>query len=126
MSGEVPGLDTYVTGRAVSTNDAELTRIAHALGVKSILDFYSDGPDEWAMLEEDHGVDVSQLRAKGTQWYSPEEGLASLKALREHLARHSEILPDQSERVQAELQDFERVLQAAQDHSLMWHSAVDY
>jgi hypothetical protein len=57
------------------------------------------------------------------RWFPPEEGLVTIRGLRE-AARTEKI--DNLDKILADLDEFERVLKGAKEHGVGWHLAVDF
>ena len=116
----IPGLNHFVTGKALSKNAETLDSIAKQAGVPPLMDFFSAAPEELAGFAEDHGVGVNES-CPGEKWFSAQDGLRTVK-----------MLIDEGERKQidaraiSELREFQNVLEAAKQHGVGWHLAVDF
>lgn len=62
-------------------------------------------------------------KAPTEQWFSAEDGLNVVRKLVNHLEA---LKLAQSTAVLSNLNDFERVLEAARKSSVRWHLAIDY
>ena len=72
-----------------------------------------------------HGVAVEEhaMLFPPEQWFSAEEGLLTIRRLRE-TARAEKI--DNLAKILADLDEFERILEVAKEQGVGWHLAVDY
>ena len=90
------------------------------------MEFFSLSADDAAAAVEDFGLDdEEELEMAPEQWFEPEEGLASVRALTRSLEEHPEALSN-TEAVLQDLRAFDLVLTAAQDRGLKWHLGIDY
>jgi hypothetical protein len=127
VEGEDPGFDIYVNGRALARNEGELEKLAMRVGVKPLLDYFSADRDAMALLvEEGAGNEKLLERLPQAQWYAPEDGLVTVRALLEALRASAELLGEDTRRVAAELEEYERVLMKTAAHKLRWHLAVSW
>ena len=86
VEGEDPGYDIFVNGRALARNEDALELLARSIGVRPLIDFFSADQNSMALLIEE-GAGDPQLMDKlpPPQWFAPEDGLASVNALLDHL-----------------------------------------
>src|SRR4051812_45258855 len=112
------GFDTFVNGKAVSRDAEGIAKIAAALNLPDINDLanFSD-------LAAEFGVD-SRLEAAREKWFEPAEGLAWVRAVRDHISANPGFLaaPD---RVLSELDEYGKVLVNAGRIGAKWHFAID-
>jgi hypothetical protein len=113
---EIPGFDPYVNGKALSRASDELDLLALAASVRPLMNFFSMSPDEAAAILDEAGDEELLITAE--QWFAPEEGLVTVRAL---LAGG-----DLPHGVKDDLDEFETVLETLRKHSVRWHLAVDY
>jgi hypothetical protein len=60
------------------------------------------------------------------QWYTPEDGLRTVKALLVALEADPLQLGSEGERVLSELLEYAHVLEKTMEHKLRWHIAVSW
>lgn len=113
---EIPGFDPYVNGKALSKASDELDLLALAANVRPLMNFFSISPDDAAAILDEAGDEELLITAE--QWFSPEEGLVTVRAL---LASG-----DLPHGVKEDLDEFETVLETLRKNSVRWHLAVDY
>jgi len=121
LEKKIPNIDIYVNGNFLS-NSKELEKLAKKSGVPSLISFFSTSPEEIADLME---KDVESLKGSPTyteKWFAAEDGLRTVNALLENLGGFK----GDRDKVEAELQEFVRVLQLAQSNDIRWHLAIDY
>lgn len=127
VEGEDPGFDIFVNGHALARNEDALERLAESLQVKPLLHFFSaDENSMCILLEQGSGDPEWAHHLPQPQWFEPEDGLVTVRALIEFLTLTpvsfgSETLPALSE-----LREYERVLQKAVKYKLRWHLAVSW
>jgi hypothetical protein len=121
----VPGLDDHVNGKALGRAGKLLDDLAEKAGTKSLMKFFSASPEEMSEFASGHGVAVEENATlfPPEQWFPAEEGLVTVRRLRE-AARAERI--DNWQRILADLDEFERVLDVAREQGVGWHLAVDY
>ncbi len=127
VEGEDPGFDIYVNGRALARQEAAVERLAHTLGVRPLLDFFSADENSMALLiQEGAGNPELLKRLPPPQWYRPEEGLATVRGLIEALEQEPRRLGKESVVVVSELLEYQRVLQKTAERNLRWHLAFSW
>ena len=127
VKGEDPGFDIYVNGRALARQEAGIERLAHTLGVRPLLDFFSADENSMALLiEEGAGNPDLLTQLPPPQWFQPEEGLATVRGLIEALEQEPRRLGKESAAVLSELMEYERVLRKTADRGLRWHLAFSW
>jgi hypothetical protein len=120
----IPGADTYVNGKSLAKNIDELGRMAKRLGVTPLMDFFSCSSEELSALAEEHSANLDKIKATHEEkWFAAEEGLRTVNALLGSLVK-SKLA--QVERIEADLQEFVRVLELAKSKGIKWHLSVDY
>jgi hypothetical protein len=89
------------------------------------MQFFSASPEEMSQFVASHGqaIEASATVFPPERWFQAEEGLMTVRGLRE-AARTEGI--DNLEKIVADLDEFERVLNGARVHGVGWHLAVDY
>jgi hypothetical protein len=125
LEKKLPNLDVYVNGNALAKESAALEGLAKEIGVTSLLNFFSVSPVEVNSMLENHGETSKSLgiKPRAEEWFSAVDGLSTLRELINHLETRQ---PACSNQVLSNLQEFERVLEAASQGNVRWHLAVDY
>ena len=82
VEGEDPGFDIFVNGRSLARHEDALERLALRLGVRPLIEFFSADENSMSLLiEEGAGNQELMRRLPPPQWYSPEDGLRTVRAL---------------------------------------------
>src|SRR3989442_5295125 len=82
VEGEDPGFDIFVNGRSLARHEDALERLALKLGVRPLIEFFSADENSMSLLiEEGAGNQELMRRLPPPQWYSPEDGLRTVKVL---------------------------------------------
>jgi len=125
LERRVPGLDDHVNGKALGRAGKLLDELAEKAGTKSLMKFFSASQEEMSEFASGHGMAVEENATlfPPEQWFPAEEGLVTIRGLRE-AARTEKI--DNWEKILADLDEFERVLDVAREQGVGWHLAVDY
>jgi hypothetical protein len=125
LETDIPGVDALtVDGKALSRASDELDLLAHRLGVKPLMKFFSVDPAEAvALLEDAGGLDGMDLPDE--TWFEAAEGLQTTDPLLAHLANNPGDV-SKSDRVLVDLRAFQSVLERAAAEHVRWHLAVDY
>lgn len=127
VEGEDPGFDTFVNGQALARNEDALEKLAGHLHVSPLLEFFSADENSMALLMEEGGGNPDWLpNLPDPQWYSPADGLASVRALIRLLDETPAALGSETPAVLFELREYERVLRKTEQHGLRWHLAVSW
>lgn len=125
LARQIPGFDHGVNGKALGRAGKLLDALAERAGTKPLMKFFSTSLEEMSEFAAGHGVAVegNATPFPAEQWFPAEEGLVTIRGLRE-AARIEKI--DNLEKILADLDEFERVLEFAKEHGVGWHLAVDY
>jgi hypothetical protein len=115
LEREIDGLDSFMNGKSLSKHIEALDAAAYELGVTPLSEFYSIDPEQAAEFAE---MDVEDVKLPPLDHFSAKDGLATVRALLAHKAVHQD-------HVLQDLQDCERILSAAAEHSVGWHFEVD-
>lgn len=83
---EIPGFDTFVSGKALSRAEPQLAAIAAQLGVTPLLEFCSIGSEDASAFLEAEGVDAGDVEFSPEAWFEADAGLASVNAVDKHVA----------------------------------------
>jgi hypothetical protein len=127
VEGEDPGFDIFVNGRAMARNEDALEKLALRVSVRPLIEFFSADENSMSLLiEEGAGNRELMHRLPPPQWYSPEEGLATVEALIQELEQEPQQLGSDGEEVLSELLGYRRVLKKTEDRKLRWHLAVSW
>ena len=123
LDREVPGLDTFMNGKALAAAEEVVTARCEQLGVRDLWSFYSVDPLDVAdpLDDLDDFGDLDGREPSTTEaWFPPTDGLATIRALREALRdqARSAVLED--------LGDMERILAEAERAGARWYLAVDH
>ncbi len=124
LEKQIPNADIYVNGSFLAKNSEELGRMAKQLGVRPLMDFFSISGEELSSLAEEYSPKLEKVKEDHQEnWFTAEEGLQTVSTLLQNLAS---LKLDRLDRIEAELQEFAKVLELAQANSLHWHLGVDY
>ena len=127
VEGEDPGYDIFVNGRALARYEDALEKVALRLGVKPLIEFFSADENSMSLLiEEGAGNPELVRRLPPPQWYSPADGLATVRALINALEADPQQLGTEGPQVLSELQEYARVLERADRAGHRWHLAVSW
>src|ERR1700723_2371711 len=70
VEGEDPGFDIFVNGRALARNEDALEKMAHRIGVKPLLEFFSADENSMALLLEEGADDPEWAKTlPPPQWF---------------------------------------------------------
>jgi hypothetical protein len=127
VEGEDPGYDIFVNGHALARNEDALEKLALRLGVRPLLEFFSADQNSMALLLEEGAGDPEWAKTlPPPQWFSPQDGLATVRTLLEHLKDAPGTLGSETEAVVSELSEYTRVLEKTVRHNLRWQLAVSW
>ncbi len=127
VEGEDPGYDIFVNGHALARNEDALEKLAARLGVKPLLEFFSADQNSMALLLEEGAGDPAWAKTlPPPQWFSPEDGLATICALHDYLKEEPTTLGSDTGPIVTELEEYERVLRKTAQRSFRWQLAVSW
>jgi hypothetical protein len=127
VEGDDPGYDIFVNGRALARYEDALEKVALRLGVRPLIEFFSADENSMSLLiEEGAGNPELVRRLPPPQWYSPADGLATVRALVNALEADPQQLGTEGPQVVIELQEYARVLDRAERAGHRWHLAVSW
>jgi hypothetical protein len=127
VEGEDPGYDIFVNGHALARNEDALEKLAVRLGVKPLLEFFSADQNSMALLLEEGAGDPEWAKTlPPPQWFSPEDGLGTVRVLLEYLKDAPGTLGSETEAVTNELAEYLRVLEKTVRRNLRWQLAVSW
>ena len=121
---ELAGFDhLLVDGKALAhAPDGELDARCRELGVRPLMEFFSQDPEATAELIANSGGDPAAVNIPAEQWFDPSEGLATVQALLNAPAA----LPGSAAAVAEDLRGCERVLIHLLSERVRWHLAIDF
>jgi hypothetical protein len=123
---EVPGLDVFVNGKALGhCKPRHLERLAKQAGVRPLMGFFSQDPEEAAAFCEDAGAEPPEGGFPAEEWFPAEEGLTTVRGLLTSLRAHPAEVPNSSGLIE-DLERFESVLGGLASEGVGWHLAVDF
>ena len=124
VEGEDPGFDIFVNGHALARNEDALEKMALRLGVKPLLEFFSADQNSMALLLEEGAGDPEWAKTlPPPQWFSPGDGLTTIRALLDSLRESPATLGSETSAVITELEEYERVLRKTLQRHLRWQLA---
>ncbi|RRA50305.1 hypothetical protein D1Y84_17320 [Acidipila sp. EB88] len=127
VEGEDPGYDIFVNGHALARHEAELEQLATALGVPPLLDFFSADRNSMAiLLEQGAGDPAWSASLPDPQWFTPFEGLTTVRALLAYLQQHPASYGSSTGDLVGELQEYQQVLEKSSTRGGRWHLAVSW
>jgi len=127
VEGEDPGFDIFVNGHALARNEDALERLAGKLSVQPLLEFFSADRNSMALLlDQGAGNPEWTQNLPQPQWFVPEDGMRTVRALLDFLAMAPAALGSDTEMVARELREYETVLRKASVRGLRWHLAVSW
>lgn len=127
VEGEDPGFDIFVNGHALARNEDALERLAERLSVPPLLEFFSADRNSMALLLDQGAGDPEwTTHLPQPQWYPPDEGLRTVRALLDFLTISPAALGSETEFVVRELREYETVLRKTSARHLRWHLAVSW
>ena len=127
VAGEDPGFDIFVNGHALARNEDALEKLAGRLKVSPLLEFFSADENSMALLLEQGAGDPDWARnLPEPQWFSPSDGLQTVRALIQYLLEAPAALGSETQPVLLELREYERVLVKTEQRQQRWHLAVSW
>lgn len=119
-----PGFDAFTNGKALARAAEALGELAQAHGLRSPYDLVSMSEAELEALIEDE-VDIEEGPPSEQMWFTAEEGLTWVRALRPHVEAADDRLLHR-DLVLEDLAELEAVLERAQGIGARWHLAIDF
>jgi hypothetical protein len=127
VEGEDPGYDIFVNGRSMARNEDALEKLSLSIGVRPLIEFFSADENSMALLiEEGAGSEELLRRLPPPQWYTPQDGLQTVRGLIKVLEQEPQKLGSEGSRVLSELLEYATVLEKTADRGLRWHLAVSW
>jgi hypothetical protein len=118
LEGRIPAFDSAVNGKALARAGDALDALAESVGDQPLMEFFSMSAEEFSAFADAEGLTAEHL--PHGQWFFAADGLRTIDALTQ-AAEHGAF----DQRVLADLKEFGRVLEVAQNHGVRWHLAVD-
>lgn len=124
----VPELDCFVNGKALArVSDGAIERVCREAGVRSLMEFFSQDPEETAAFCEDSGIAAPPGGFPPEQWFTATEGLLTVRALLARVGELAATAPEwAADGVADDLRQYEEVLAALDRAGVRWHLAVDF
>jgi len=127
VEGEDPGFDIFVNGRSLVRHEDVLEHLALRLGVRPLIEFFSADENSMSLLIEEGAGNPELIRQlPPPQWYSPADGLATVRVLLESLDENPQLLGAEGPQVASELREYAVVLEKTQARNMRWHLAVSW
>ncbi len=127
VEGEDPGFDIFVNGRSLARHEDGLEKLALRLEVRPLIEYFSADENSMSLLiEEGAGNKELMQRLPPPQWYSPDDGLLTVRALVRALEVEPQQLGSEGEQVLSELLEYRKVLEKTKARDLRWHLAVSW
>jgi hypothetical protein len=127
VEGEDPGFDIFVNGQTLARNEDALERLAEKLSVPPLLEYFSADRNSMALLlDQGAGNPEWSYHLPQPQWFPPEDGLRTVRALLDFLAMAPVALGSDTEAIDRELREYEIVLRKTSQRGLRWHLAVSW
>jgi hypothetical protein len=125
LQSEIDGFDPFVNGKAIAhASEKELDKIFKTLNVTPLADFLSQDPDELAEFISDAGGDAPE-DLPGEQWFTADQGLTTVRALKQHLASNPKALKNAAA-IGEDLAEYEAVFERIKKEGVLWHLALDF
>lgn len=127
VEGEDPGFDIFVNGHALARNEDALEKLALRLNVKPLLEFFSADQNSMALLLEEGAGDPEWAKTlPPPQWFAPQDGLTTVRALLAYLKDDPAALGTETEQIVNELTGYYTVLEKTMQRNLRWQLAVSW
>jgi hypothetical protein len=120
---DVEGFDVFVNGKALGRCE-RLDQLAELAGVRSLMEFFSQDPDELEAIAEAEGEETLPDPLPAEQWFPAEDGLLSVRGMLACLEANPKVIPDGPAIIE-DLKEFESVLGNLVSEGIRWHLAVD-
>ncbi len=127
VEGDDPGYNTFVNGRFLARHEDALEKLSLDLGVRPMIEFFSADENSMALLiEEGAGSPELMRRLPPPQWYAADQGLLTVRTLRDSLRSDPQVLGSEGRAVLSELEEYVVVLEKTASRGLRWHLAVSW
>jgi hypothetical protein len=125
LEKKIENFDPSMDGKALARSMEALEELALLRNVRPLTGFTSVDPAAAADFLLGEGVPPTEVHLPPIQQFSPDEGLATVRALISHLNVQPSAVRN-PEAVLMNLRDCERILTRAQQHGVRWHFEVDF
>ncbi len=127
LEKELPGIDTFVNGKALAKAENILDEIASQLNIRSLMSFFSVSEEMVLSTidEVDAEEELIKLNIEPEKWFAPSEGLNTIRELLIFIQNNPGSI-DASDFVIKDLKEFEAVLSEAEKHKISWHLEIDF
>jgi hypothetical protein len=125
LEKKIENFDASIDGKALARSMEALEELALLRDVRPLTGFTSVDPADAADFLIGEGIPPTGLHLPPVQQFSPEEGLATVRALIAHLNMQPSAVRN-PEAVLVDLRSCERILSRAQQHGVRWHFEVDF
>ncbi len=126
LEKEVPGFDaSSVCGKSLAGAQEELDAIARREGLAPLESFLSVAPEDVRAFLEGEGETPEGLELPAEEWFSPAEGLKTVRGLLHRLGEEPSAVR-RARAVRDDLEAVEQVLVAANEHGVRFHLAIDF
>lgn len=121
LDQEIDGLDhiAEINGKFLSRASELLDLHAGHLGVKPLMSFFSQSPDDLSEF-----LPESDDTAEET-WFCASEGLKTVRAFEEFIIQNPDLI-DRSHEVINDLRQFSEILKQADEKGIKWHLSLDF
>ena len=120
---DVPGVDFAMDGKALALNESQLSAFCHDAGVPELVIFLSPSVEQQRAALESLGID--DLEPVPEQWFAAEDGLRTIRALRESVSAQPEWFTA-SGALLSDLARVEEILASLGRAGVRWHFDVDF
>lgn len=125
LDKDVDGIDiSSVSGKMINRYEPELSEIAGNAGLASIMDFFGASPAEYFDENEFEEVELSEEDLI-EKWFEPKSGRQTIKFLIKYLHENQDTFSNETSEVISDLEDFEKVLQKAEESGAKWHVEIE-
>lgn len=125
LERDIEGFDPFVNGKALAhANEKALEKLCAKLNVAPLAAFLSQDPEMLDDFLEEEDVDVPD-DLPDADWFDAAEGLATVRALIEHLTAEPGSLKNSAEIV-ADLKEYEEVFMRLEKEGVRWHLELDF
>jgi hypothetical protein len=121
---QIENFDIFVNGKALSHYEG-MDDLAERAGVRPLMDFFSQNPEDLAEILEDDDLEEPESGLPAEQWFSADDGLATVRGLLSHLISAPSDRADDVALIN-DLREYESILTRLAAEGIRWHLAVDY
>ena len=121
LDNQDPRFDTFVNGKFLAKETATIDSICEKLGIKKFADFLVMSNDD---ISDMLGENVELSGDDREQWFSAEEGIAFVTALKTHINTNPKKLK-KTEGVLGDLAEYAEIFEKAKSIGAKWHLNID-